>query len=62
MMSEISVPLLLTLLCEVTPLLLSISAVAAGVHEATSALLYLHWDQAADVWQGLWHCARAGRS
>jgi hypothetical protein len=36
MMAEISVPLLLTLLCEVNPLLLGISTVAAGVHEATA--------------------------
>lgn len=30
MMAEISVPLLLTLLCEVNPLLLGISTAAAG--------------------------------
>ena len=35
-MAEISVPLLLTLLCEVNPLLLGISTAAAGVHEATA--------------------------
>jgi len=86
MMAEISVPLLLTLLCEVNPLLLGISAATAGVHEATatwdvrsavdgshevrpaeqhihsfleslpfmaiSALLCLHWDQVAAIWQG----------
>lgn len=39
MMAEISVPLLLTLLCEVNPLLLGISAATAGVHEATAT-----WD------------------
>jgi hypothetical protein len=91
MMAEISVPLLLTLLCEVNPLMLAISAATAGVREATaicdvraavdggrevrpaeqhihsfleslpfmaiSALLCLHWDQVAGVWQG-----RAGAS
>ena len=36
MVAEISVPLLLTLLCEVNPLLLGISAAAAGAHEATA--------------------------
>jgi len=36
MMAEISVPLLLTLLCEVNPLVLGISAATAGVHEATA--------------------------
>ena len=36
MMAEISVPLLLTLLYEVNPLLLGISAAAAGAHEATA--------------------------
>ena len=86
MMTEISVSLLLTFLCEVNRLLLGISTAAAEVHEATassdvraavdggrevrpaeqhihsfleslpfmamSALLCLHWDQIADVWQG----------
>jgi hypothetical protein len=36
MMAEISVPVLLTLLCEVNPLLLVISAATAGLHEATA--------------------------
>ena len=36
MMTEISVPLVLTLLCEVNPLLLRISTAAAGGHEATA--------------------------
>ena len=36
MVAEISVPLLLTLLCEVNPLLLGISAAAARAHEATA--------------------------
>lgn len=36
MMTEVSVPLLLTLLCEVNPLLLGISTAAAGAHEATA--------------------------
>lgn len=44
MMAEISVPLLLTLLCEVNPLLLAISAAAAGLHEATAI-----WDVRAAV-------------
>ena len=44
MMAEISVPLLLTLLCEVNPLLLGISGAAAGVHEATAI-----WDVRAAV-------------
>jgi hypothetical protein len=44
MMAEISVPLLLTLLCEVNPLLLGISTAAAGVHEATAI-----WDVRAAV-------------
>jgi hypothetical protein len=44
MMAEISVPLLLTLLCEVNPLLLGISTVAAGAHEATAI-----WDVQAAV-------------
>jgi len=86
MMAEISVPLLLTLLREVNPLLLGIGAGTAGLHEATaiwdvrsaveggrevrpaeqhihsfleslpfmavSALLCLHWDQVASIWQG----------
>ena len=34
MMTEIPVPLVLTLLCEVIPLLLGISATTAGLHEA----------------------------
>jgi hypothetical protein len=36
MMAEVSVPVLLTLLCEVNPLLLGISAMTAGLHEATA--------------------------
>lgn len=44
MMAEISVPLLLTLLCEVNPLLLGISTATAGVHEATAI-----WDVRAAV-------------
>jgi hypothetical protein len=44
MMAEISVPLMLTLLCEVNPLLLGISTAAAGVHEATAI-----WDVRAAV-------------
>ena len=36
MMTEISVPLLLTLLCEVNPLPLGISTAAAGADEATA--------------------------
>ena len=44
MMAEISVPLLLTLLCEVNPLLLGISGAAAGVHEAAAM-----WDVRATV-------------
>ena len=44
MMAEISVPLLLTLLCEVKPLLPGISTAAAGVHEATAI-----WDVRAAV-------------
>ena len=44
MMAEISVPLLLTLLCEVNPLLLGIGTVATGVHEATAI-----WDVRAAV-------------
>jgi hypothetical protein len=44
MMTEISVPLLLTLLCEVNPLLLAVSAAATGVHEATAI-----WDVRAAV-------------
>jgi hypothetical protein len=36
MMTEISAPLLFTLLCEVNPLLLGISTAAAGAHEATA--------------------------
>jgi hypothetical protein len=36
MMTEISVPLLLTALCEVSPLLLGIGAAAAGAREATA--------------------------
>jgi hypothetical protein len=36
MMAEISVPMLLTLLCEVNPLLLGISAATPGLHEATA--------------------------
>ncbi len=36
MMAEISVPMLLTLLCEVNPLVLGISAATAGAHEATA--------------------------
>jgi hypothetical protein len=44
MMAEISVPLLLTLLCEVNSLLPGISTAAAGVHEATAI-----WDVRAAV-------------
>lgn len=44
MMAEISVPLMLTLLCEVNPLLLAVSATAAGTHEATAI-----WDVRAAV-------------
>ena len=36
MMAEISVPLMLTVLCEVNPLLPGISTAAAGVREATA--------------------------
>jgi hypothetical protein len=36
MMTEVSVPVLLTLLCEANPLLLGISAATAGLHEATA--------------------------
>ena len=44
MMTEISAALLLTLLCEVNPLLLGISTAAAGAHEATAI-----WDVRAAV-------------
>jgi hypothetical protein len=44
MMAEISAALLLTLLCEVNPLLLGISTAAAGAHEATAI-----WDVRAAV-------------
>jgi hypothetical protein len=44
MMAEISVPVLLTLLCEVNPLLLAISTATAGLHEATAI-----WDVRAAV-------------
>jgi hypothetical protein len=44
MMTEISVPLLLTLLCEVNPLLLGISTATAEAHEATAI-----WDVRAAV-------------
>lgn len=84
MMGEIAVPVTLTLLFEVNPLVLALAAAATGVHEATaiwdvraavdggrevapaeqhvhsfleslpfmaiSALLCLHWDQAARAW------------
>jgi hypothetical protein len=36
MMAEIAVPVTLTLLCEVNPLLLSVADVALGAHEATA--------------------------
>jgi hypothetical protein len=44
MMAEISVPLTLTLLCEVNPLLLGITTAAAWVYEATAI-----WDVRAAV-------------
>jgi hypothetical protein len=44
LMAEISVPLMLTLLCEVNPLLPGISTAAAAVHEATAI-----WDVRAAV-------------
>jgi hypothetical protein len=47
MMGEISVPLLLTLLCEVNPLLLGIGAATAGLHEATAI-----WDVGSAVHGG----------
>src|SRR6266566_982205 len=44
MMAEVAVPVTLTLLCEVNPLLLAVAAAALGAHEATAI-----WDVRAAV-------------